>query len=622
MTAFAGIIDPDTTAKQTFVSAVRRHFADHPLDVSDQKSIGELDCLWQTCRTAPISLARSNETVVYVLGHLDGTGAGAHSHAERIATHFENKGLDGLPCHSGFFVAVVAHGKDTFVFCDQQGWFPCYYATTGSALAIGTSSHIPGLHPLISRRLNKKALVAHLLCMHELLGESLWEGVRRLGAGEILHFADGRLDRISVQPIPVSDDGFGLPAAEQLERAHEAMLDAFGEYRGRDVSQLCSGGLDSRVTAAYLAESHANVRMVYTLGNRRDNDYRCARRAIGMLGLPHRRLPVDVTRFPEFMERQIAAEQLANGVNDLGWWSLVDHVAGANAPLVAGYVGDAIPGGNHICFGFDASRRTFSFEHLYRMINVWGLPEQTICELFPGDPAARWIAEIKDELRAFYDALPGLPFQKTWQFDLLHWERFHAANPMYRISHGLWPAAPLASSSLLKVVGSLPACSIMHRRLEENLLITRFPKLARIPVDTTVSYPRQLIPSASYRISAKLGNAIGRQWRRLRDLDNRYYYRLYSLDNAGWRQLRAQCHQSCGKLSDVLDVDRLRAIVPAPEVRVQDTGTQAQSGIKSLLAFVLWYNRYGDGMTGADHTPQIAPSVSEQVPSRPIAAPS
>lgn len=622
MTAFAGIIDPDATAKQVFVDAVRRHFAGRPLEVSDEKDIGDMRCVWHTCRTAPISVAQSDETTAYVLGHLDGTDTHVQSHAERIATHFENRGLSDLPNHSGFFLAIVVHGKDTFVFCDQLGWFPCYYATTGPSLVIGTSSDIPGFHPSISRRLNRKALVAHLLFMHELLGESLWEGVRRLGAGEILHFEDGRLSRIAVQPIPISDDAFGLPAAEQLERAHEAMLDAFREYRGRNVSQLCSGGLDSRITAAYLAESHANVRMVYTLGDRRDNDYRCARRAINLLGLPHGRLPVDVTRFPEFMERQISAEQLANGVNDLGWWSLLDTVAGADAPLVAGYVGDAIPGGNHIGFGFDADCRAFSFEHLYRMSNVWGLPEQTICELFPGDPTARWIAEIKDELQAFYKALPGLPFQKVWQFDLLHWERFHAASPMYRIAHAVWPAAPLASGPLLKLVGSLPACTVMDRRLEENLLIARFPRLARIPVDTTSSYPKRLIPSTAYHVRARIGNAIGRRWRRLRDRDNRYYYRLYSLNNAGWRRLRAQCHQSCGKLSDVLDVDRLRAIVPGPDVTFPNTGTQAQSGIKSLLAFVLWYNRYAEGLTAPDQTRRMPPSTVQQVPPRPVTIPS
>jgi len=131
MTAFAGIIDPDATAKQVFVDAVRRHFAGRPLEVSDEKDIGDMRCVWHTCRTAPISVAQSDETTAYVLGHLDGTDTHVQSHAERIATHFENRGLSDLPNHSGFFLAIVVHGKDTFVFCDQLGWFPCYYATTG-----------------------------------------------------------------------------------------------------------------------------------------------------------------------------------------------------------------------------------------------------------------------------------------------------------------------------------------------------------------------------------------------------------------------------------------------------------------------------------------------------------
>ncbi len=75
-----------------------------------------------------------------------------------------------------------------------------------------------------------------------------------------------------------------------------------------------------------------------------------------------------------------------------------------------------------------------------------------------------------------------------------------------------------------------------------------------------------------------------------------------SLNNAGWRQLRAQCHQSCGKLSDVLDVDRLRAIVPGPDVAFPNVDTEAQSGIKSLLASSCGNNRYAEGLTTADRT--------------------
>lgn len=597
MTAIGGIIDPDKKARQTFLSAVGAHFASNPLEVSDRRTVGELECVWQTTRTAPISTAQSNETTVYVLGHLDGTETDKQSHAERIADHLAQKGLDGVACYSGFFLAIIARANDTYIFCDQLGLFPCYYATAGRALVIGTSSYIPGLHPSIPRRLNKKALVSHLLCMHELLGESLWEGVRHLDPGEILHFADGALYRIAQQPVPISDDGFGLSAARQLEQAHEAMLDAFREYRGQSVSLLCSGGLDSRLAAAYAVETQANTKMVYTLGDPRDNDYRCARRAIGELGLAHQRVPVDVTKYPQFLEHQIVGEQLANGVNDLGWWSLLNGAAGADAPFVTGFVGDAVLGGSHIAWGYDPEAQAFSFECLYPKINTWGLPEQTVCELLPNDPVAQWIAEIRDGLRALYDALPGCPFQKVWQFDLRHRQRFHVAGPMIRLSRVVWPTAPLAAGALLKVSGSMPACALMDRQLQKNLLITRFPNLARIPIDITQTYPRQLIPSITYRVTSKIANVIGRRWRRLWDRDNRYYYRIYNLNGAGWRRLRTQCHHSCDRLADVLDVERLRTVVPAPGIRVQNIGAQAQSGTKSLLGFVLWYNRYADGLT-------------------------
>jgi hypothetical protein len=184
----------------------------------------------------------------------------------------------------------------------------------------------------------------------------------------------------------------------------------------------------------------------------------------------------------------------------------------------------------------------------------------------------------------------------------MHHERFHAAGPLVRLSHGVWPVAPLACSALLRVAGGMPASAIVERRLQKDLLIARFPKLARIPVDIAHSHPERLIPSMSYRIRSKLGHAIGRRWRRLRGRDNRYYYRIYNLNHEGWRQLRARCHEACAILPESIDRDQLRTIVPAPALHVQEERPHALSGIKSLLAFVLWYQRYADVLEPAAWT--------------------
>jgi len=603
MTAVAGIIDPDVQARSAFFDAVTRHFDTyHETDVSDHTAIGPLECLWRTCRAAPISTARSGVTAVWVIGHLDEAQSSAKNAAERIAAHVETKGVEGLASYSGYFLAIVDHAGDTYVFCDQLGLFPCYYATAGRALLVGTSSDLPGFHPSVSRRLNVKALISHLLCMHELLGESLWEGVRRLGQGEILHVADGHLDRICQQAIPISDDSFGAPVAVQLERAHGAMLDALRGYDGQAISLLCSGGLDSRLAVAYLGQSSAEVRMVYTLGDPRDNDYRCARRLLKSVRLPHRRVPVDLARFPDFLDREIVTEQVANGVNDLGWWTLLETIEDTTLPLVTGYLGDAVLGFSRAFFGYDPERRAFTFDKQYEVFNQWGLSESSICALLPGDRTVRWLAEIKDELRAIFDSFPGLPFQKAWQFDLMHHERFHAAGPLLRLSHGVWPVAPLASSALLRVAGGMPASAILYRRLQKDLLIARFPKLARIPVDIAHSCPERLIPSLSYSVRSRVSHMIGRRWRRLRGQDNRYYYRIYNLNHEGWRQLRARCHEACEVLPEGVDRDQLRAIVPAPTLHVQEERPHALSGIKSLLAFVLWYQRYADVLGSGDRT--------------------
>jgi len=601
MTAVAGIIDPDADAKATFLDAVQHHWDSYDDAVlSGRAGIGPLECRWQACRGAPVSTAGSGQTRVWVLGRFDTIGAGDLNPAEELAVHLEAKGAEDLTSFSGYFLACAGYRGHVYVFCDQLGLFPCYYATAGRTLLVGTSSDLPAFHPSVTRRLNRKALVAHLLCMHEVLGESLWDGVRRLGQGEILCFADGHLNRLHQRSIPISDDSFGVPAAEQLERAHEAMLDGFRAYGGRTVSLLCSGGLDSRLAAAYLDHSSAEIPMAYILGDPKDNDYRCARGVFDLLQLKHRRVPVDASRFPEFLDYLIVSEQLANGVNNPSWWVLNEHLVNAPAPLVTGYLGDAVLGGSHISFGYDPSRRAFTFEKLFQAINAWALPESTIGTLIPGERTVRWIAEIKDQLRALYESFPGYPFQKAWQFDLMHRQRFHVGASLRRFSRILWPTAPLACSALLRVAGGMPASTIMDRRLQKDLLIRRFPKLAGVPLDMPGPYPRQLIPSLGYRLRAKLTHLTLGRWRRLRGRESRYYYRIYSLDNEGWCRIRTRCRSLYDELPAWIDREQWRAAIPELGQPIADVRPPAQAGFKSLLGVVLWHHRYAEVLTAGD----------------------
>jgi len=576
----------------------------HGGDSARHASVGNLECYWRACRSAPVSRAQSGATAAWVLGHIDATNTRRQSHAEFMVSHFQAKGCEGLSCYGGFFMAIVHDGDGYYVFTDRLGLFPCYYAAPQGVLLLGSSSGVPVLHPAMSRRLNLKGLVGHLLCMHEVLGETLWQGSRRLGVGEILHFSDHGLEIVRQQSIPVSDIFFDLPHEAQLDRLEAAMLEAFESYKTDAVSLLFSGGVDSRLIAAYVDRLGVDVDAVYTLGTSSDNEFRCARKVCRQLGWPQTRIDVDLARFPHCAHQQIVGEQLANGLNNLTWWSIVERGENMKAPLLTGLLGDAVLGGSYFALGYDPTVRKFSFEKAFERMNVWALPRESICQLFPDFDMAGLITEIMEQLRDRYESLPGYAFQRAWQFELMHHERFHIAGTLGRLANGVWPSAPFTHSAVLGVGAGIPACSLMGRRLQKDLLADRFRSLAQFPLDANTRYPRPLTPSIMYRVKNKILVKT-----HLRELlapktESRYYFRVYDINNEGWRALRDECQQATAGLADIMDVKYLRCLLPDSRQRIErEDGIKDVSGLKSLLGFVLWHTRYAD-VLAEDGVPQ------------------
>lgn len=592
MTVIAAWVDPDPQTSAAFARTLEEYLQQHFGPAPQGATLGNLGCRWWACGSAPISMSHHGPTTVWVLGNLDNAGQPTQSAAERLADHFHRRGPDGLACHGGYFLAIIHQKDHHYVFTDRLGLFPCYYAARDGRLTLGTSSDIPVLHPKMPRNLNRKGLVGHLLCMHEILGEPLWQECHRLRAGEILHFAESRVETTTEQSIPVSDACFGLPFATLVEKSHTAMQAALRQYKGGTLSLLFSGGLDSRLLAGYMKQSNANVNSVYTLGSTSDNEFRCAARVCHKLGWPHRRIDIDFSRYPRFASRQILTEQVANGFSDLSWWSLED-VPDAKPPLATGMVGDAILGGSHILWAYDPAAQTYSFDTLFRRINAWGLPPDLICRLLPDSDTPGLIAENIQQLRDFYESLPGRDFQKAWQFDLLHRQRFHTASTLRRLSHIVWPTAPLAHEVLLTLAGSMPACAFVGRRLQEELLIRKFPRLAAIPIDANTLHPRPLVPSLGWRVKNKIAHTAGIRRLRIGKQESRWYYRVFDINNKGWYLLRDAFHEALLALSGILDLDCVRTLVPErrTSIQVRDSIIDA-SGIKSLIAFVLWYRRH------------------------------
>ena len=71
--------------------------------------------------------------------------------------------------------------------------------------------------------------------------------------------------------------------------------------------------------------------------------------------------------------------------------------------------------------------------------------------------------------------------------------------------------------------------------------------------------------------------------------ERRYYYRVYDINNQGWRAVRNRAETARPRVLELFDRGALNALLPPPEAQVQcEDPIVDSSGMKLLLGFLLW----------------------------------
>lgn len=110
--------------------------------------------------------------------------------------------------------------------------------------------------------------------------------------------------------------------------------------------------------------------------------------------------------------------------------------------------------------------------------------------------------------------------------------------------------------TVVSTVGILPAhTEVLKRRLQNDLLITGFPKLARLPLDRNSLDTRPVAPSMSYRIRNKIVRMSSIRKLSIRNRELRFFYRVCDINSEGWRLVRDECDRAVQALSDVVDLN-------------------------------------------------------------------
>ncbi len=541
-------------------------------------------------RAAPVTSIKSAAgDYSFVIGHMFPELPQSQNPAEYLLSLFTARGINAFEANGDFYLAGIHTARgELLLSTDTMGIFPLYYSTHKDSLIFSTTPSIIKQALKTTPGVSTEGLVGILLTMHMVGEQTVWERIYRAKAGHVLQWSkEGELRSHPVNVVSPSNDHFGKSLQDCQHLYHGTLADIC-RFPSGNIALLLSGGMDSRLVAGYMAHNHKSGFPCYTLGTATDNEFYCAAGVAKELLLSHIGIPVGDSiedQSIRLAELQAGMESLSNGFNDLSWWDVVGKAKGTNTTLYNGFVGDPAMGGSHIPWAYDKDLDDYVFQMMFTENNKWGLTPDQINKLFLPGQLGSTVENNIETLRSMYDNNDGLPFQQAWMYDLLNRQRFHVGACIWRLSFSLWPRTPFADKRLLNLSAGMPGSTMLERWTQRNILRTKFPALAKLPLDRNSADISPLTnPSRSARIKLNI-HKLALERLRLKQNETRYYYRVFDLNNPVWRSIRkhsTRCHTPLPAMLDPTEYKTL--ILEDRESVALEDGITGASRIKTLLA--------------------------------------
>lgn len=586
------VIDADIERRDRFTAKVETLIAPFDGLRTERCVAGELCAIWARSPRAPVdwSAAGGHASIVWgdAIRQDETTRVDARMLAELWRDPVSAEVFDGF-----HLAAIYEHGR-LLAGADRLGLFPLYYWSVDDVVLVGSSPALFRHHPSFRTHLNAAGLAGILLTGHLVNGQTLLDGVRRVAAGALLVCAKGGRPReVPRYRLLVSRTCFDQPFSTHLDLLDEVLARAISRHAPADrrYTLLLSGGLDSRMIAGYLAETGAAIEAL-TLGRESDLELNAATRVARALRLAHRAADIPFELYPLYAHLQCTWEHLSNGFSTIRLWGLPPLLASHPPWVVAGYVTDALVGGPLVHYLPGREAPELSFETVFAFYNRAGLRPTALATLLRREVFGDAIENTIASLRAAYESYSDLDAQRAWCFELYHRQRFHVGSTAWRLCFGAWPVLPTIDREVLDVVGAMPPATVARRRAQKALVIRRFPALAALPLDRNSYDTSALIASWRWRLTDYLRQRVARMaaprrtgWQH----ERRYYYRMYDIDNPGWRAVRAAAEPLRPRVLHLFDPHALDRLLPAPgtPVHCRDPIVDT-SGMKLLLGLLLW----------------------------------
>jgi len=573
------------------------------------QSCGDFCAIWAAGPWTPVSCDFADESAAIIWGEAFLRSEPRQMKASDLQCSWEKQAESSVPS-DGLYVAVkYSTTTGLVVGADLLGLFPVYYYAVGDVILVGSSPELFRHHPSFKAERDVSGLIGILLTNGLFNGRTLWRGVRRLGAGNLLTWRPQSSPKeVRHYTLPVSQEYFNLSLSDHVDILDKTLDNAVKRCVSASERYvfLLSGGLDSRMIAAYLARGNASVTAL-TDGLSSDIDMKCAVKVAASLGLRHESIDIGYEKYPLHANLTAKWEHLAAGFHGIRRWGFCSYLRRLASHVVSAHLTDAIIGGLYIGWGratrshSSSLNKGMSFSSFFHQVNRRGLQPRVLKELLPPRVSDDLISETLEHIEQVYKSYSNLEFQRAWCFDLHHGQRFHVGSVAWALSFGAWPVLPLVTHEVLRVMGGMPMEAIENRHLENELILRRFPNMAKLPLDHSSYDTTPLKPTihqktiqffrgdrSVWKLSRHARLLRGAIYRLLAE-DPRYYYRIWNLNNPGWRQIRQEAEANRILASQILDENSLSKLLPPPDATIKVRNEVIDtSGLKCLLGFLLW----------------------------------
>lgn len=593
MANFIIIVDRNPERRIKFIDTVKPLVPPFPELVTNSCMRGNFASLWAAHPGAPISSCNNDNGAAVIWGHAIAHDSTELMNADSIQQQWQpQKSDDTYPTFDGFYAAVVYDPKQGLIIgTDLLGFFPLYYYADREVILIGSSPELFRYHPNFNPQFNPQGLVGLLLLRVLVDNQPLWSNAKRLGAGNLLKWTFNiGAKELNHYRLPCSQEN--TPYSELSLAEHLDILDGvIDQAIARHISMskkhnfFLSGGLDSRMLAGFLQRQGIEP-VAVTLGKPGDIELECATAVARHLNWEHQVISTPMSEYPFYANFIVNWEHMDGGLGDTTGMFAAAHSYLQNAPntIINGFSMDQVIGG--------WKTTDTSFQSLFKIANLRGISPHILSQLLNPEIFGDLVTHTISLLEKEYQSYSEVERYNPWCFSLYHSGRFVLGRMAWALTFGAWPILPILDKKLLETAIALPPATMNNRRGQKELVSTRFPQLAQLPLDRNSWDLEPLKPSAT-RQKLKSLFKLQQKWRRLQlefGYDRRYYYQTLNINNPGWQAVRKAAEPYRSKVEHLFNRDVFHQILPPPDVKLkfQSDRIKESSGIKVLLGLLLW----------------------------------